>query len=133
MKQCIECGAQRPDTAAYCGKCGRKQTGNSEQELRNKALTGDADAQCKLGMYCESKLDDSDLKEAASWFRMSANQGNVDAMLQLAILLSQNCTHFDEWRAAEAQAKMWLNRAAKLGSDDAATMLDDLYPAKGKK
>lgn len=144
MKQCIECGADLPDTAAYCGKCGRKQNNDIEaaksaEELyllgkqyeegdgvrqnlhkaiqcyKKAAEQGNAKAQYEIGECLDDGYGvDRDWMEALVWFRKSAMQGYADAQYRMGGHYYGNNT---------AKALEWYKKAAKQGNVDAKEMI----------
>lgn len=86
------------------------------------AEQGDAMAQYNLGMVCRSwdnraqKLrEDGVSEEAMKWFRLSAEQGNLDAMLALGNSYSDDNN--------PVEAVKWYKRAAELGKSQAQLAL----------
>lgn len=64
------------------------KTGDSLEDLKQKALSGDAEAQFKLG-FCYDKgqgVDKNDV-EAFQWFQKAAEQGHAKAQFVLACII----------------------------------------------
>jgi TPR repeat protein len=87
-----------------------KPSGNStappgiEQQLWNKALSGDPSAQFSVSrLYYEGKVTPQDYAEAAAWMKKAAEQGYVAAEFGLAIMyengqgLAQNQSQAVAW------------------------------------
>jgi TPR repeat protein len=74
-------------------------------------------------MYEEGAGVLQDYLEAAKWYRMSAEQGNVVAKINLGVMLEQG---FPGLPQDLVQTHMWYNLAASQGSADAARFRDDV-------
>lgn len=96
---------------------------NNEEDLRNKALAGDAEAQRELGnryrefdlMITPAEGEDRfepTLKEAIHFLSLAAKQGLVEAQVDLANMLSLELPT----QANYATALAWYERAAKKGN-----------------
>ena len=56
----------------------------TERLLRDAANTGDADAQCSLGLFCHFGIGmDRNESEAVKWFQKASAQGHADAQHRL--------------------------------------------------
>jgi TPR repeat protein len=90
-------------------------------DLRNRAMRGDADAQYDLGDNYRwgSGAVPRDLRKAAEWFRMAANQGHARSQYQLG-----KC--YEEGEGVEkdrTKAIEWYRKAAARGDSDAKGVL----------
>ena len=86
------------------------------QELKNKALAGDADAQFNLGqMYRKGEGGVSqDYKEAVKWFKKAAEHGYVGGGIQTVL-----ATMYYEGKGVPKDnviSYMWLNMAVAQGN-----------------
>ena len=107
------------------------------QYFRESAELGNADAQFNLGVHSSVGLGlpKSDT-EAVKWYLMAAQQGHAGAMSNLGVcyLQGRGVPAIDPERAVT-----WLERAAKLGSREAALNLSMIQQqlmnstASGKK
>jgi TPR repeat protein len=81
------------------------------------ARDGDRFAQNNLGVLYERGFggERQDYDTAAYWYRASARQGYVPAMVQLARVLTVS--------GDEAEAERWLNEAVRWGDPEAIAML----------
>jgi TPR repeat protein len=78
------------------------------KSLQQRAAAGDADAQCGLGKQYEFALGvPQDNQQAVLWLQKSAEQGNVIAQVELAVV-------FDKLQDY-AQALIWYRKAAEKG------------------
>ena len=99
--------------------------------LRERAAAGDPEAQFTLGKNYEGGRGGlkKDLTEAASWYRRSAEQGNVYAQASLGIFY-----HSGKGVARDdLQAEMWLSIAADhapKGDRDTILEMRDSVAAK---
>jgi len=94
------------------------------KELKKKAESGDAHAQCELGLcYVLGRGVPSDSAEAVKWYRKAAEQGNADAQdwlghcYQDGVGVSQDYT----------EAVKWFRKAAEQGDAAAQSTLGDCY------
>ena len=79
------------------------------KSLQERAATGDADAQCGLGKQYEFALGvPQDTQQAVLWLQKSAEQGDVFAQVELAVV-------FDKLQDY-AQALIWYRIAADQGN-----------------
>ena len=95
-------------------------------ELRERAESGDADAQYELGSaYLSGGLGlADDGTEAVAWLRLAAEQGDVRAESLLGGIYSAG------WAGVEAdqvEAVSWYRRAAKQGDTWPQKYLGDAY------
>lgn len=90
-----------------------------EARTRQAAQAGDAQAMYTLGGICFQKQERA---EAVAWWRKAADQGNVDAMSNLAATLVET---------DPAEAVTWLTRAAGHGHDLAMHNLGYLAYQRG--
>ena len=94
------------------------------ERLRTAAEQGDAAAQYALGTHYQTgKGVPLDTLEAATWFRRSADQDHVPALLALATLHEEAVIGK---RGVEEQVELY-RRAAKLGSSHAEYRLGQIY------
>jgi len=93
---------------------------NSLEQLRNRAVSGDASAQFSLAkLYLEGWKAEQDIKNAVQLIKSSARLGNVDAQYTLGVMYaSGDCVKFNPSKAVE-----WLERAANQGSNEASFFL----------
>jgi len=81
---------------------------NALRALHNRAVSGDADAQCGLGKQYEFALGvPLDLKQSVLWLQKSADQGNIVAEVELGVVFDQMQDY--------AQALIWYRKAAEQG------------------
>jgi TPR repeat protein len=93
----------------HAQQCHMAHDKNALKALRDKAATGDADAQCGLGRQYEFALGvPQDNQQAALWLHKSAEQGNVFAQVELGVV-------FDNMQDY-AQALIWYRKAADQGN-----------------
>lgn len=87
------------------------------QELKNKALAGDTDAQFNLGqMYRKGEGGaPQNYKEAVKWFKKAAEHGYVGGGIQIVL-----ATMYHEGKGGvpkdNVKSYMWLNMAASQGN-----------------
>jgi TPR repeat protein len=86
------------------------------QELKNKALAGDTDAQFNLGqMYRKGEDVPQNYQEAVKWFKKAAEHGYVGGGIQIVL-----ATMYHEGKGGvpkdNVKAYMWLNLAASQGN-----------------
>jgi len=94
------------------------------KEVKGKAQRGDAQAQEFVGeIYVEGKQATLNYPEAATWFRMAADQGLAKAQYNLGTLYDagQGVPH------DEAEAAKWYRKAADQGNTDAQYTLAGMY------
>lgn len=92
--------------------------------LKDAARQGNTDAAFLLATaYKDGKTGTKDTRSAVAWYTRAANLGDADAMLMLGWM-------FYKGDAANkpdvAAAKMWFEKAAARGVDEAVEMLDIL-------
>ena len=87
------------------------------RQWREDALRGDAFAQNNMGVLAERGFDGSppDYAQAEFWYRKSAAQDYVPAMVQLARVLSAT--------GRNAESTRWLERAARWGDRESLATL----------
>jgi len=89
-------------------ECHMAHDKNALKALQERAVTGDADAQCGLGKQYEFALGvPQDNTQAALWLQKSAEQGNILAQVELGVV-------FDKMQDY-AQALIWYRKAAEQG------------------
>jgi len=82
---------------------------NALKALREKAATGDADAECGLGKQYEFALGvKQDNQQAVLWLQESAEQGDIAAQVELGVV-------FDKMQDY-GQALIWYRKAADQGN-----------------
>ena len=85
------------------------------EELKNKALAGDADAQFNLGqMYRKGEKVAQDYQEAVKWFKKAAEHGYAGGGIQIVL-----ATMYHEGKGVlkdNVMAYMWLNLAVSQGN-----------------
>lgn len=92
--------------------------------LRQKAETGDAVAQQKLGYkYGTGEGVEKNSTEAAKWFRLAAEQGNTIAQYNLGYMYHMGLGMKKNY----AEAAMWYRLAAEQGDSSAQNNLGALY------
>jgi TPR repeat protein len=92
--------------------------------LEKQALTGDPDAEFKVGYaYFSGQGVQQDYAKATNWFRKSADQGNAQAQDNLGIIYENGYGTAKDY----AQAAVWYRRAAEQGNGDAQTVLAAMY------
>ena len=93
-------------------------------ELKEKAISGNAEAQYGLGchLYLDKKYDDATL-----WLNKSADQGHGDAMMALGHLYY----HRESLPGHAELSVYWYKQAAKIGVPNAASEVAYAY-ADGK-
>ncbi len=110
------------DTSAWC-----QPLVFSQQELSSleqKAVSGDAAAQCGLGLiYKEGQGITPDDTQAAFWFRKAAEQGNATAQVILGTLFS----HGVGIPKDEVQAVFWYRKGVEQDDAEAQDALGDMY------
>ena len=93
------------------------------EELKQRATSGDAEAQFELGKAYECGRDVVvNLWESVKWYRLAAEHGVVDAQYNLGLcyVYGDGVEHnYDE-------AVKWLRLAAKQGNSDAKRLLKRL-------
>ncbi|MEE4358362.1 MAG: HNH endonuclease, partial [Desulfococcaceae bacterium] len=91
----------------------------------NAAHQGKADAQFCLGwLHCTGDAGmTQDYGKAARWFRKSAEQGNIDAQVNLAIMYQQG----DGVKQSFKNAAEWFQKAAEQGNTAAQNQLALMY------
>lgn len=95
--------------SARAQQCHTAHDPNALKALRERAVTGDADAECGLGKQYEFALGvPQDNKQAAIWLQKSAEQGNVNAQVELGVV-------FDKLQDYP-QALTWYRKAAEQGN-----------------
>lgn len=93
-------------------------------ELKAKALDGDADAQYNLGYrYFHGEGVAQDKKEACKWFDKAAEQGNAAAQTLLGICY---CDPGNGVRSDKFIALYWFEKAAAQGQSIAQYLLGKL-------
>jgi TPR repeat protein len=104
----------------HAQQCRMAHDPNALRDLQNKAASGDADAQCGLGRQYEFALGvPQDLKQSVLWLQKSADQDNVVAEVELAVVLDQMQNY--------AQALIWYRKAAEQGNARAQYNLGIAY------
>ena len=100
------------------------KTNDSLEDLKQKALSGDAEAQFKLGFcYDKGQGVDKNSLEAFQWFQKAAEQGHAKAQFNLAVM-------YDEGEGVavdKAKAVYWYQKAAEQGKADAQCNLGFMY------
>jgi TPR repeat protein len=93
------------------------------QELKSKALEGDADAQFNLGqIYRKGEGVPQDYKEAVKWFKKATEHGYTGGGIQIVL-----ATMYHEGKGVpkdNVTAYMWLNLAALQGNKLAVEMIN---------
>jgi hypothetical protein len=93
----------------HAQQCRMAHDKNALKALQERAVAGDADAQCGLGRQFEFALGvPQDNKQAAHWLQKSAEQGNIIAQVELGVV-------FDKMQDY-AQALLWYRKAAEQGN-----------------
>jgi TPR repeat protein len=87
----------------------------SEEELADKALKGDAEAQCRLGRKLQLFKGGDEWKE---WLEKAAAQGHLDAHYHLGVILLKR---------GEEEGANWLEKAGAKGDLDAKYKLGRAY------
>jgi len=89
--------------------------------VRHQAVAGDTAAMFKLAHwhYFGNQLIHRDEKQGVGWYRRAAMGGHVESMIELAGIYGGSLNTPKE----NAEAVMWLNRAAAAGSTRAMTRL----------
>ena len=91
--------------------------------IRERAESGDADAQCDLGqIYYHGEILPKDASEAAKWYRQAAMRGHIPAQADLGMMLFQG-------KGIErniVQAYYWSALAAQQGDDIAQVNLKEI-------
>lgn len=96
----------------------------SLDELRGRALQGDAEAQNKLGAaYYNGTGVGKDIDEALRWFRTASDKGYARAQYNLAILYYQG----DGVERDYQEALRWFDRAARQGLAEAQYNIGVMY------
>ncbi|RLA32335.1 MAG: hypothetical protein DRR03_08745, partial [Gammaproteobacteria bacterium] len=89
------------------------------------ALSGDPDAQAFIGfMLFHGEGVEQDMEEAHYWFHQAAEQGNVIAQRNLAILHSRALKSVPEVFEDAEEANFWFSRFAKSGGGDRSEAAD---------
>jgi TPR repeat protein len=94
--------------------------GDFFKNRRDQAVMGDADAQYDIGRFYYYKKDPV---EAVKWFRMSAEQGYVEAQLILGLYYAEG----DGVSKDQAEAVKWYRKAAEQGHAKAQHNLGVCY------
>lgn len=89
--------------------------------LRNAADLGHAEAQYQVGNFYY--YNQSDTKEAFTWFTKSAEQGHANAQFELGLMYSSG----EGTERNEEKAILWYSKAAAQGGLDAAFNLTLIY------
>ncbi len=88
-------------------------------ELRQKAKDGDAEAQYWLGVTYEYGVDvNQDYEAAIKWYEKAADQGHV---------IAQNTMGDTYYAADDEKALFWYTKAAEQGYADAQAHLGWMY------
>lgn len=103
-------------------------TKNAFKSLEKAAKLGHPEAQYKLGFaYENSRLGlKQDYKQAAKYYRMSAEQGNLDAMFGLA-----KCYCFGNQPDGAQESLRWFTKAANAGHASSRVELFFYYMGMG--
>lgn len=90
----------------------------------DRARAGDPEAAYRMGLACLQGRDGvpKDPAEARRWLGVAAEQGHLEAMVELSALLRWNLGGFKDPRAADA----WLLRAAEAGHEGARARMAEL-------
>ncbi len=102
-------------------------------ELREKALAGDAQAQYRLAKNIDihgGKENASARIEAVKWYRLAAEQGHVKAQCRLGACLAAHWVNSSPVPLTEDNKReglMWLKKAAKQDSAEACIELAECY------
>lgn len=100
------------------------QDAQAFDDLRSRAVTGDAEAQFQLGLHYRLGFRVlEDFNEAAAWFLRAAGQGHPKAQYELGILYQGQTGGPRDY----VEAAAWLRAAAKNGHVYAMYRLGDLY------
>jgi hypothetical protein len=134
---CLNCGCNIESDFIYCPKCGvrinraKQKIAESDdvEMLRALAEGGDSDAQNALGYkYDYGTNVKCDPREAARWFKKSAEQNNADGLFNLG-----RCYYYGyfadggEFTQDFAEAARLYKRAAELGNLSAMCNLAYCY------
>jgi TPR repeat protein len=90
-------------------------------ELKRIATQGDPLAQFYLGVRYD--LTKKDHKQAATWYRKAAEQGDAGAQVLLGVMYANGRGVPQDYK----QAVAWYRKAAEQGNDDAQKNLGSLY------
>ena len=91
-----------------------------EEEVTQKAIVGDAEAQCTLGWIFSGRGDDI---TAVIWYRKAADQGYAEAQSDLGKMY-----HYGKGVIQnDQQAVFWYRKAAEQGHATAKTDLEWMY------
>ena len=94
--------------------------GTEARTMYDKAITGDADAQNKLGYWYETS--EKDMASAVYWYRKSAELGNMYAQCNLGL-----CYEFSKGVSKDInEAVKWYRKAAEQGQTKAKERLKEL-------
>ena len=78
-------------------------------------MQGDASAQSNVGvMYYKGQGIAQDYREAMKWYRMAAEQRNLEAQFNLGVMYEEGRGFAQD----RVRAHMWFNLAAAISSDD---------------
>ena len=100
-------GVADPSTAADAGGV------DTLSDVRMRAESGDAAAQCSLGcIYWNGQGVPGDHAEAAKWIRMSADQNFAEAQYYLGVMSEAG----DGMPKDAAEAMKWYRKAADQGN-----------------
>jgi TPR repeat protein len=101
------------------------QTNAIDPALLAKAIAGDAPSQVLIGeCYATGNGVARDLKQAAEWYRIAAEKGDIGGEVHLAALYRDGGKNFPR---DMAQAAGWYRKAAEQGDVAAQATLGVLY------
>ena len=103
--------------------------GCGEKTLEQRAEAGDAEEQYNLGFMLISRKvgSEKDFKEAAKWFRKSAEQGDANAQKELGVMYDFGIGIDKDLK----EAAKWYRKAADQGHAIAQTRLGSLLISYG--
>ena len=97
---------------------------HGDQQIRQMAEQGDADAQEKLGtMYARGFVIAQDHREAMNWYRKAADRGNLEAQADIGRLYRDGSGVPQDYR----KALEWYRKAAERGNVQGELGLFKLY------
>ena len=115
--------------AALNAASGSEDTAAAIRKLEEAAALGHPPAQLQLGeLYKTGQGVDQDFNQAQTWFRRSANGGNVLAMHRIGVLTARG----EGGAPNPAEAVTWFEQAANFGLVDSQYNLGAIYHPTGE-
>lgn len=85
---------------------------NSQRREARRAVSGNTDAQCRMGAYyAEPDTRHTDVVEAVKWYKLSASQGNDKAQFELGMLYDSGRIKCADYKEKAMECYMSLAKA----------------------